>query len=126
MAKSHSDKIQRELSRDRMAVERKEKQLMAECRRLAQKGDMHGARLISNQIARYRRIQDRNLQSSVMIGTKTQSMISDHKVNKAGVETIKGFSYANMYENFDRAEAREQRYAFRMNAINQLENSSTY
>lgn len=97
---------------------------MAECKRLAQKGDMHGARLISNQIARYRRIHDRNLESSVLIGTKSQAMVSDHKVNKAEVETIKGFTYANTYESFERAEAREQRYAFRMGAINHLEGSS--
>lgn len=97
---------------------------MAECKRLAKKGDMHGARLVANQIARFRRIHDRNLEASVLIGTKAQSMVSDHKVNKAQVETVKGFSYANMYENFQRTEAREQRYGYRMNAINHLENSS--
>jgi hypothetical protein len=86
---------------------------------------MNGARLVSNQIARYRRIHDRNLESSILIGTKAQSMVSDHKVNKGEVETIKGFTYANVYESFNRTEAREQRYAFRMGAINHLESSST-
>jgi hypothetical protein len=51
-------------------------------------------------------------------------MVSDHKVNKAEVETIKGFSYANTFENFARTEAREQKYAYRMNAIEHIESSS--
>jgi hypothetical protein len=124
-AKTHSERSQRDLARDRMNLERKEKQLLQECKRLVKKGDMHGARLIANQIARFRRLQDRNLESSVLIGTKAQAMVSDHKVNKAQVETIKGFAYANIYENFQRLESREQRYSYRMGAINHLENSST-
>jgi hypothetical protein len=87
------------------------------------KGDLNGSRLVANQIAAYRRIHDRNLQASIMIGTKAQSMYSDHKVNKGQVESIKGFTYANVYESFTRAEAREQRYAYRMSAINHLESS---
>lgn len=91
---------------------------------MAQKGDTNGARLVATQIARYRQLQDRNLESSIRIGTKTQAMVSDHKVNQAEVETIKGYAYANMFESFSRAEAREKRYSWRMNAINQLEASS--
>lgn len=97
---------------------------MAECKRLALKGDMQGAKLVANQVVRYRQIHDRNLSASVAIGTKSQAMLSDHKVNRAEVETIKGFAYANMYESFNRMESREQRYAWRMNAINHLESSS--
>lgn len=96
---------------------------LAECKRLAHKGDTNGARMVANQVARYRRLHDRNLESSIMIGTKMQSMVSDHKVNRAEVETIKGFTYANMYESFARTESREQRYAWRMNAVNHLETS---
>jgi hypothetical protein len=87
---------------------------------------MVGARLVANQIASYRRLHDRNLASSIMIGTKTQSMVSDHKINKAEVETIKGFSYANMFESFESVAHRERKYAWRMDAINQMENSSMF
>lgn len=99
---------------------------MAECKRLAQKGDLHGARLVANQIAKFRTLSNRNLESSILIGTKMQTMVSDHKVNKAEVETIKGFAYANMFESFATAESREARYAWRMNAINHLESSSKF
>lgn len=127
------------------------KHKLTECKRLAKKGDMTGARLVANQVARYRRLHDRNLESSVLIGTKAQAMVSDHKVNKAEIETVKGymwmcrhscawarcmfllqtiptssFAYANMYESFNRMESREQRYAFRMGAINHLESGSMW
>ena len=96
---------------------------MKECKRLAQKGDMRGARMVANQVASYRRIHDRNLQASIQIGTQAQSMVSDHKVNRGQVESIKGFTFANTYESFGRLEAREQRSAFRMSAINHMESS---
>ncbi|KAI3642053.1 hypothetical protein MP228_011608 [Amoeboaphelidium protococcarum] len=122
-AKVHADKNQRELARDRMALERKEKTMLAECKRLLKKGDLVSAQLVAQQIQKFRSLQHRNLTHSCNLELKTQTLISDHKVNQAEVEGVKAWSYANAYETFGGLERRENRMGMRSGAIDHFEDS---
>jgi hypothetical protein len=106
-----------------MALERKEKQLLQECKTMLKKGDVTSARLIASQVAKYRKIHSRNLEGAILIDTKSQAMLSDHKVNTAAVESVKGWTYANQFESFSRVEDREKRLMWRSGAIDALEGS---
>ncbi|KAI9146057.1 hypothetical protein BKA69DRAFT_1047158 [Paraphysoderma sedebokerense] len=121
-AKNFADRsCQRDLTRDRSYLERKEAKLLADIKRHALKGDLHGARLLAKQIAIYRRISERNFEASVSIATKMQMMSSNHKVNQAEMEAVKGISYANANRTVFGVEMKEQKAAMKMEEFETME-----
>ncbi|KAJ3210705.1 hypothetical protein HDU67_005080, partial [Dinochytrium kinnereticum] len=120
-AKTNADRCCRELQRDRTGLERKEKNLLAQVRYFASRGDLHKARVVAKQIAHFRSAADRNFEGSVMISTRAQLMMSNHKVNRAEVEAIKGIRYANIEEDITSTAGREHKYAQRMAVFEEME-----
>ena len=93
-------------------------------KKCAAKGDIASARLIADQITRYRQVSLRNFDASVEIATRAQVMVSNHKINRAEVEAIKGIKYANAEEDLETTRRREQKYAIRMEYHQELEDIS--
>ncbi|KAJ3045380.1 hypothetical protein HDV00_010250 [Rhizophlyctis rosea] len=120
-ARVNADRLQREMRRDRLDLERKERLLLSQLRMFANKGDIYKAKLIARQIADYRTAADRNFTGSVMIDTRAQLMVSDHIVNRAEVEAIKGIRHANVRENLQTFMAREKKYDERLDLYETME-----
>ncbi|KAI9360046.1 hypothetical protein DFJ73DRAFT_816471 [Zopfochytrium polystomum] len=120
-AKSNADRCNRDLTRDRLELERKEKALMTMVKEHAKKGDIPKARIVARQIAHYRSAADRNFESAAMIQTRAQLMASNHKINRAEIEAIKGARYANLEDTLETAASRERKYAQRMSMFEEME-----
>ncbi|KAJ3057236.1 hypothetical protein HK097_010596 [Rhizophlyctis rosea] len=120
-ARIHADCLQREMRRDRLDLERRERLLLSQLRAFASKGDIYKAKLIAQQIADYRTASDRNFKGSVLIDTRAQLMVSDHTVNRAEVEAIKGIRHANIRENLQTFMEREKKYDERLDMYETME-----
>ncbi|KAJ3021165.1 hypothetical protein HKX48_009085 [Thoreauomyces humboldtii] len=120
-ARVNADRTQRELRRDRGDLERKERHLMGQLRNFAGKGDLHKAKCLAHQVAHYRVAADRNFDAGVMIDTRAQLMVSNHVVNRAEVEAIKGIRYANKGETIQTALARQHKYDMRLTISETME-----
>ncbi|ORZ29418.1 hypothetical protein BCR44DRAFT_69152 [Catenaria anguillulae PL171] len=79
----------RQLSRERSAIDRKEAKLLAEVRRYLLQGNTHSAHLVARQIASYRRLAARNLEASLAMDLKLHAMASNNTVNRRQWETLK-------------------------------------
>ncbi len=71
-ARANSDRVQRELKRDRDELDRREKFLLCQIRSYAQRGDLVKAKMVAQQIASYRTIADKNFASALHIATRAQ------------------------------------------------------
>ncbi|KAI9327084.1 hypothetical protein BDR26DRAFT_876057 [Obelidium mucronatum] len=120
-ARQNVDRCNRVLSKDRNDLERKEKLLMNQIRHFASKGDLVKARIAARQISHYRTASDRNYESAAMIQTRAQLMVSNHKINQAKIEAIKGSRYADMYDSIESVSAREAKYARMMGVQEEME-----
>ncbi|KAJ3288988.1 hypothetical protein HDU79_004406 [Rhizoclosmatium sp. JEL0117] len=120
-ARQNVDRCNRTLARDRNDLERKERQLMAQIRHFAAKGDLVKARIAARQISHYRQASDRNYESSAMIQTRAQLMVSNHKINQAKIEALKGSRYADMYDSIETVASREMKYAHMMGVQEEME-----
>ncbi|KAI9014711.1 hypothetical protein BC832DRAFT_612553 [Gaertneriomyces semiglobifer] len=120
-ARVNAERACRELKRDRSDLERKDRHLMNQMRQQALKGDLHKAKLLAHQIAYYRLATDRNFEASVMIDTRAQLMVSNHVINRAEVEAIKGIKYANAEEDLHTVQKRQMKYAIRLDMYETME-----
>ncbi|KAJ3030202.1 UNVERIFIED_CONTAM: hypothetical protein HDU68_009843 [Siphonaria sp. JEL0065] len=120
-ARQNVDRCNRVLAKDRSELERKEKQLMNQIRHFASKGDLVKARIAARQISHYRTAADRNYESAAMIETRAQLMVSNHKINQAKIEALKGSRYADMYDSIESVSAREAKYAHMMGVQEEME-----
>lgn len=120
-----SRRTDRDLARDRMFLEQRERKLLNDVKRLVHKNDIHNARLVATQIAVYRRLVERNYESAVIIATKLQTVSSNHKINRAEVETIKGMKHANKGRTAQSVEAHEWKYDQRMKSYESMEEIMT-
>ncbi|TPX66028.1 hypothetical protein SpCBS45565_g04746 [Spizellomyces sp. 'palustris'] len=120
-ARVNADRTQRELRRDRGDLERKERHLMSQLKSYAQKGDIHKAKCLSHQISHYRVTSDRNFEAAVMIDTRAQLLVSNHVVNRAEVEAIKGIRYANVEEDLKTVQQRQEKYDTRLDMYETME-----
>ncbi|KAI8851040.1 hypothetical protein BC829DRAFT_387819 [Chytridium lagenaria] len=103
-AKTNAERCCRDLARDRSALERKEKNLLAQVRYYATKGDYHKAKV-----------------GSVMIATRAQLMVSNHKVSRAEIEALKGIRYANIEQDITSTRTKGFKYAQRMSECEEIE-----
>lgn len=124
-ATNYSRKSERDLCRDRILLDRKEQKLLNDVKRLLAKNDVHNARLVATQIAAYRRLVERNYESSVMIATKVQTISSHHKINRAEVETIKGIKHCNKGQTMETVISLEHKYDQRMKQFEEMEDIMT-
>ncbi|KAI9090464.1 hypothetical protein DFS34DRAFT_637463 [Phlyctochytrium arcticum] len=120
-ARVNAERTQRELRRDRGDLERKERHLMAQLRSFAQKGDVQKAKCLAHQIAHYRVTGDRNFEAGVMIDTRAQLLVSNHVINRAEVEAIKGIRYANVEEDLKTIRQRQEKYDTRLDMYETME-----
>lgn len=120
-AKTNAERCNRDLNRDRLDLERKEKKLMSMVKSFAEKGDIPKAKIVARQIAHLRSCADRNFESSTMISTRAQLMASNHKINRAEIEAIKGARYANLEDSVQSMAQRERKYAKRMGEFEEME-----
>ncbi|KAJ3303265.1 hypothetical protein HDU76_005377 [Blyttiomyces sp. JEL0837] len=120
-AKINAERCNRNLKRDRFDLERKEKLILQQVKHYAAKGDLHKARILARQIAHYRSCADRNFESAAMIETRAQLMASNHVINRAEIEAIKGAHYANLEDSIETAASREMKYAQRMGVFEEIE-----
>ncbi|KAI8621906.1 hypothetical protein BC830DRAFT_1092128 [Chytriomyces sp. MP71] len=120
-ARINVERCNRALNRDRVDLDRKEKHLMDQIRQFAGKGDLVKARIAARQISHYRTASDRNYESAAIIQTRAQLMVSNHKINQAKVEALKGANYACMEDTIDTIMAREMKYAQMMNIQEEME-----
>ncbi|KAJ3102431.1 hypothetical protein HDU97_000574 [Phlyctochytrium planicorne] len=90
-------------------------------RHFASKGDLHKAKVVAKQIAHLRSASDRNFEGSVMIATRAQLMVSNHKVNRAEIEAIKGIRYANIEDDISTFGSREMKYHQRLTQYEEME-----
>ncbi|KAJ3221569.1 hypothetical protein HK099_003384 [Clydaea vesicula] len=120
-ARTNAARCEKELRKDRKDLEKKERELMTKIRNLERRGEHYKARVVAGQIAQYRAIGDRNFEAETLIQTRAQVMVSDHKVNRAEVEAIKGIKHANLEENHHTVGRREYKYAARMNEYEDME-----
>lgn len=97
---------------------------MKQVKGYALKGEVHKARLLAQQIARFRAVADRNFASSVMISTEAQLMYSTNKVNKAQVENITGINWANSHHSMSKVQMGHMQTAKKLNDFEMLEGMS--
>ncbi|KAJ3147681.1 hypothetical protein HDU86_007930 [Geranomyces michiganensis] len=120
-ARINADRAQRELRRDRGDLERKERYLLSQLRTYAAKGDIHKAKCLAHQVTHYRVASDRNFEAGVMIDTRAQLMVSNHVVNRAEIEAIKGIRHANKGETVETVQKRHYKYDQRMDMYETME-----
>ncbi|KAI8912309.1 hypothetical protein DFJ77DRAFT_467719 [Powellomyces hirtus] len=120
-ARVNADRTQRELRRDRNDLERKERHLLSQLRTHAAKGDIHKAKCLAHQVSHYRVASDRNFEAAVMIDTRAQLMVSNHVVNRAEVEAIKGIRHANQEETLKTVQKRQMKYDKRLDLYETME-----
>ncbi|KAJ3162971.1 hypothetical protein HDU88_006464 [Geranomyces variabilis] len=120
-ARINADRAQRELRRDRGDLERKERYLLSQLRAHAAKGDIHKAKCLAHQVTHYRVASDRNFEAGVMIDTRAQLMVSNHVVNRAEIEAIKGIRHANKEETLETVQKRHHKYDQRMDMYETME-----
>ncbi|TPX40544.1 hypothetical protein SeMB42_g05958 [Synchytrium endobioticum] len=120
-AKSNATRVSRELRRDRTDLERKEKHLLADVRTLVQRGEINRARTVASQLVHYRMMGDRNFTADAMIQTRAQVAASNHKINRAEIDALKGMMYANFEESVSTIQSREKRYAEKMEMFELME-----
>ncbi|KAJ3241686.1 hypothetical protein HDU81_011010 [Chytriomyces hyalinus] len=120
-ARNSAERCNRTLARDRTDLERKERQLMDQIRHFALKEDLVKARIAARQIAHYRTASDRNYESAAIIATRAQLMVSNHKINQAKVEALKGSRYACKDDTIETVMAREMKYAQMMSVQEEME-----
>ena len=71
-ARANSERVQRELKRDRDELDRREKVLLRQIRVYAQKGDLVKAKMVAQQVANFRTIADKNFASAMNIANRAQ------------------------------------------------------
>ncbi|KAJ3083472.1 hypothetical protein HK102_001055 [Quaeritorhiza haematococci] len=120
-AQNNAERCQRYLRRDRFELERQERIVLDKIKALALKGDLGRAKMLAQQAAQYRAVADRNFAGSVMIETRAQLMVSNHKINRAEVEAIKGIRYANIEESRQTVYERQQKYAEKLAEAEDME-----
>ncbi|KAJ3064259.1 hypothetical protein HDU98_012297 [Podochytrium sp. JEL0797] len=120
-ARKNVDRCNRVLAKDRNDLEDKERKLMNQIRQFASKGDLVKARIAARQISHYRTASDRNYESAAIIQTRAQLMVSNHKINQAKIEALKGSRYADMYDTIESVSARELKYAHMMGVQEEME-----
>ncbi|KAJ3165798.1 hypothetical protein HK101_000168 [Irineochytrium annulatum] len=113
-AKSNAERCGRELARDRKQLERQEHRLMVNAKDYYKKGDKAKARILAAQIAGLRNTSNRNFQGSAIIQNRAQVMASNHKINRAEMEAMKGTRYANYGVTQVGAKMQTMKYAQRM------------
>ncbi|KAJ1563328.1 hypothetical protein HK405_002459 [Cladochytrium tenue] len=77
----NADRCARGLRRDRVVLERHERELTTTLKALAAKGDLVRARVVARQIAHYRTAGDRNFESAAMIATRAQVQLTVSEAN---------------------------------------------
>ncbi|KAI8928759.1 hypothetical protein BC831DRAFT_447264 [Entophlyctis helioformis] len=121
VARKDTQRNLRDLRRDRSELERHEKQLMAQLRMFVKKGDFPKANLLAKQIALYRNLADKNFERGVAIETEIQVLLSNHKINRAHAESIKGIRHSNMEQTLESARDKELKYQRRMEECEAIE-----
>ncbi|KAJ3256779.1 hypothetical protein HK103_005153 [Boothiomyces macroporosus] len=122
VARRDSERCVRELKRDRTELERKEKQLMLNLRHQLKVGDLPKAQMIAKQLQCFRNISDKNFERSIYIQTQAQIRFSNHKINQATIESLKGLRFANKRETFDTVTKRDKKYKYEKNIQEAMEN----
>ncbi|KAJ3319752.1 hypothetical protein HDV06_005953 [Boothiomyces sp. JEL0866] len=122
VARRDSERCVRELKRDRTELERKEKQLMQNLRHQLKVGDLPKAQMIAKQLQCFRNISDKNFERSIYIQTQSQIRFSNHKINQATIESIKGLRFANKKETLDSITKRDKKYKYEKNIQEAMEN----
>ncbi|KAJ3378017.1 hypothetical protein HDU84_008020 [Entophlyctis sp. JEL0112] len=120
-AKQNAEKCNRRLARDRNHLDAIEQKLMNDIRTFSKKGDLVKARIAAKQISHYRTASDRNYESAAIIATRAQLMASNHKINQAKIEAIKGSRYACMNDTIQTVSEREMKYAHMMDIQEEME-----
>lgn len=120
-ARANAERCNRELKRDRCDLERKERLLLQQIKALVLKGEISKAKMLAGQVARYQQVSDKNFAGSVYIQTRAQLMFSNHKINRAEVEALKGAKYANMGESLEACNQRYEKYSMRLEVTEDME-----
>ncbi|KAJ3269861.1 hypothetical protein HDV01_000867 [Terramyces sp. JEL0728] len=122
VSRRDSERCVRELKRDRTELERKEKQLMQNLRHQLKTGDLPKAQMIAKQLQCFRNISDKNFERSIYIQTQAQIRFSNHMINQATIESIKGLRFANKRETFETVSKRDKKYKYEKNMQDAMEN----
>ncbi|KAI9222136.1 hypothetical protein BC828DRAFT_396955 [Blastocladiella britannica] len=131
-AKTFAAQGNRELSRERSAIDRKEAKLTSTkmiheqftaCRsqKFLQKGDVHAAQQLAKQIAMYRRIGARTFEAQVAIDIKLQAMASNNIINRRELETLSSIQYINGKATVESVAQRDFAARQKMEHANEME-----
>lgn len=125
-ARRESAKSIRNLERDRANLNKQETKLKTQLKYQMNKGDKDKSRMILQHMLYLKKISDKNYARELFIQNEMLIRKSNHAVNQAHVEFLKGLRFANGNETIDTIRKREQKYHYMQDIHDSMETIRNY